>query len=140
MKILLPVDGSEYTKRMLSYIGAHEELLGTGHEYVIFTAVEPVPADAARFLDRRTLDLYYGQQAERVLRPVQRFADQHGWGVRTAHATGQPVKAIVHCAHFEKPDLIVMGTQGHSALASLLLGSVTSGVLACCSIPVLLVR
>jgi hypothetical protein len=28
MKILLPVDGSDYTKRMLSYIAAHDELLG----------------------------------------------------------------------------------------------------------------
>jgi len=33
MKILLPIDGSDYTKRMLSYIAAHDELLGSGHEY-----------------------------------------------------------------------------------------------------------
>ena len=88
MKVLLPVDGSAYTKRMLSYIAAHDELLGGGHEYTVFTAVAPVPAYAARFLDRGTLDSYHHDQAEEVLRPVEKFADQRGWKVRTAHATG----------------------------------------------------
>ena len=39
MKILLPVDGSDYTKRTLSYIAAHDELLGEGHEYTVLTVV-----------------------------------------------------------------------------------------------------
>ena len=51
MKILLPVDGSDYTKRMLSYIAAHDELLGAGHEYTALTAVSKIPGNAARFLD-----------------------------------------------------------------------------------------
>src|SRR6185295_9720727 len=75
MKILLPVDGSEYTNRMLAYIAAHDELLGKGHEYVVFTAVAPVPSHAARFLDRGTLDSYYKDAAEEVLRPIRRFVD-----------------------------------------------------------------
>lgn len=140
MKILLPVDGSDYTKRMLSYIAAHDELLGAGHEYTFFTAVAPVPPHAARFLDHVTLDRYYAEQAEEVLRPVKRFADQHGWKVRVTHATGYPAEAIAAVAKAENPDLIVMGTHGHSALANLVLGSVASGVLARCEVPVLLVR
>ena len=42
MKILLPVDGSDYTKRMLSYIAAHNELLGAGHDYTALTAVSKI--------------------------------------------------------------------------------------------------
>jgi nucleotide-binding universal stress UspA family protein len=140
MKILLPVDGSDYTKRMLSYIAAHDELLGAGHEYLFFTAVAPVPAHAARFLDRTTLDSYHSSQADEVLRPVKMFADQQGWKVRTAHVAGHPAEAIVNLADAEKPDLIVMGTHGHSALGNMVLGSVASGVLARCRVPVLLVR
>ena len=30
MKVLLAVDGSDHTKRMLSYLAAHDELLGAG--------------------------------------------------------------------------------------------------------------
>jgi hypothetical protein len=41
MKILLPVDGSQYTKRMLGYVAAHEELFGPQHEFVFATVVTP---------------------------------------------------------------------------------------------------
>jgi nucleotide-binding universal stress UspA family protein len=140
MKILLPVDGSEYTKRMLGTLAARDELLGPGHEYLAFTAVPPIPAHAARFLDRQTLDSYYAERADEVLRPVQRFADQNGWAMRTVHAHGDAANAIASIADQEKPDLIVMGTHGHTALGNVLLGSVTSGVLARSKVPVLLVR
>ena len=51
MKVLLAVDGSVYTKRMLAHLAAHEELLGRGHEYTAFTAVPPVPP-APRIISR----------------------------------------------------------------------------------------
>ena len=75
-----------------------------------------------------------------MLRPVKSFADQQGWTTRTAHATGHAAQAIADVAAAEKVDLIVMGTHGHSALGNVLLGSVASGVLARCRVPVLLVR
>jgi len=140
MKILLPVDGSEYTKRMLSYIAAHDELLGAGHDYTVFTAVPPVPPHAARYLDRHTLNEYYSEQAEEVLRPVRTFADQQGWKISVAHATGHAAESIAALAETLKPDLIVMGTHGHSALGNIVLGSVATGVLARCKAPVLLIR
>lgn len=31
MNILLAVDGSAYTKKMLAYLATHEDLLGTSH-------------------------------------------------------------------------------------------------------------
>jgi nucleotide-binding universal stress UspA family protein len=140
MKILLPVDGSDYTKRMLSYIAAHDELLGPSHQYVFFTAVAPIPPHAAHFLDRRTVEPYYDEQAEQVLRPVKRFAGQQGWNFRASHAVGYAAEAIAAFADAERPDLIVMGTHGHAALGQVILGSVGSGVLARCNGPVLFVR
>ena len=41
MKILMPVDGSDYTKRMLAYLAAHSELLPGNHEYTVFNVIEP---------------------------------------------------------------------------------------------------
>jgi len=140
MKILLAVDGSEYTKRMLGTLAARNELLGPGHDYLAFTAVTPIPVHASRFLDRQTLDGYYSERAEEVLRPVRRFAEQTGWTLRTAHHVGEPAAAIAALVETEKPDLIVMGTHGHTALGNVLMGSVASGVLARCKVPVLLVR
>jgi len=140
MKVLLAVDGSEYTRRMLAHIAAHDELLGPGHAYTVLTVVPPIPSHAARFLERATLEAYYKEQAEQVLRPVAAFAGQQGWKARITHAVGHPPEAIAEFAAAEKPDLIVMGSHGHSALAGMVLGSVANGVLARCKAPVLLIR
>lgn len=140
MNILLPVDGSGYTKRMLAYLAAHDGLLGAGHVHTFFTAVAPVPPNAARHLDRATLDEYYRSEAEEVLRPIRRFAEQQHWTVHTAHAAGHAADEIVNFATAHRPDLIVMGTHGHSPIAGLVLGSVTARVLSRCPVPMLLVR
>jgi len=140
MKILLPVDGSEFTKRTLAYIAAHDELLGKGHEYVAVTVVPPIPVHAARFLDRATLDEYAKEQAEEVLKPITEFAAQQGWNFRSTHVAGHAADAIAALADKEKPGLIVMGTHGRSSFGNVVLGSVANGVLARCKVPVLLIR
>jgi nucleotide-binding universal stress UspA family protein len=140
MKILLPVDGSEYTKRMLGYVAAHDELFGPGHDYTVFTAVPPVPVHATRFLDRGALDAYYQEQADGVLNTVRAYANQKGWKVQTRHAVGEPAPEIAALAKSGKFELVVMGTRGQGALGTMILGSVSNGVLARCDTPVLLIR
>jgi nucleotide-binding universal stress UspA family protein len=140
MKILLPVDGSHVTKRMLSYIAAHDELLGRQHEYTLIHVIAAVPAFAAEFLEHKALEDYYLEQAELVFHPIRGFADQQGWPVRLVHAPGQPAEVIAAMADGEHFDLIVMGTHGHSSLGNVVLGSVATGVLARSKTPVLLIR
>lgn len=140
MKILLPVDGSDHTKRMLAYIAAHDELLGGDHEYVAFTAVAPIPSHAARFLDQGVLNDWHAEQAEVVLKPIRAFAKQQHWNFRAAYRCGHAAEVIAEFAEAEQPGLIVMGTHGASALVNVVLGSVATGVLARCKFPVLLVR
>ena len=140
MKILLPVDGSKYTKRMLSYIAAHDELLGGGHEYLLFTVVPRLSSRAAEFFDRRTIDGHYRDDAEKALRAARAFCEKQGWAVRSAHAAGHAAEEIAAYAKAQKPALIVMGTHGHSALANAVLGSVSQGVLARCTVPMLLIH
>lgn len=140
MKILLPVDGSHYTKRMLSYIAAHDELLGRGHHYLMFHAIASIPAYPTRFLDRSMIDAYYLEQSEEVFGPVRAFADQQGWKIHFVYAHGPAAEEIAAIGETEKVDLIVMGTHGHSSLGNVILGSVATGVLARCKLPVLLIR
>jgi nucleotide-binding universal stress UspA family protein len=140
MKILLPVDGSKYTKRMLSYIAAHDELLGGGHEFLLFTVVPRLTSRAAEFFDRRTLDSYYQDEADKALRAARVFAEKHGWTLRCAHASGHAAEESAAYAKAQKPGLIVMGTHGHSALGNAVLGSVAQGVLARCTVPMLLIH
>ncbi len=53
---------------------------------------------------------------------------------------GKPFIEIIHYCRDENIDLVVMGTHGHSALASMLLGSVAEKVVRKAPCPVLSVR
>ena len=140
MKILVAADGSPFTKRMLAYIAAHDELFGTAHEYTAITVVPPIPPHATGFLSRDVIDAYYQEQAEAVLEPVRAFAKQAGWTLLTRHAVGSAGDAVAELANTGKFDLVVMGTHGHSSLVGVVLGSVTTRTIAQCQQPVLLVR
>ena len=75
---------------------------------------------------------------------IRRRSDQKSLTAR--HTTdglapvGDPAGTITHKADAGRYDLIVMGSHGHTALGSLLLGSVAQRVLATCRVPVLIVR
>jgi nucleotide-binding universal stress UspA family protein len=140
MKILLAVDGSHVTKRMLSYIAAHNELLGPNHEYTAVTVIPPVPAYAMQMLQRDTLDGYYQEEADKVFRPIRAFMEQQAIQVRLTFLHGHPSETIASMAERDHFNLIVMGAHGHSALGNVVLGSVATGVLARCKTPVLLIR
>ena len=140
MKVLLPVDGSDYTKRMLAYLAAHEELLPGDQEYTVLTVIEPFAPHEVNFAKGVSMEAYMRDEAEKVLGPVRSFARQQGWKIETDYIPGEAVQAIVERAEVLKPDLIVMGTRGRSPLGALVLGSVANGVLGNCKVPVLLIR
>jgi nucleotide-binding universal stress UspA family protein len=140
MKVLLAVDGSPYTKRMLAYLAAHEELLGARCEYTVLTVVLKIPPHAARHIPATNLQAYYCDEADAVLAPVKAFIAQQGWKADFAHEAGRPADVIASMASEGKFDLLVLGSHGNTALGNLVLGSVTTRVLAHCTTPVLLVR
>ncbi|MBI5718368.1 MAG: universal stress protein [Burkholderiales bacterium] len=140
MKILLAVDGSPYTKRMLAYLAAHDEWLGAQHEYILVHAVPLVPPRPASVLDKATLKSYYDDSAEKVLKPIRTFFERQGLKASCVSKAGPAAETIVAQVARSKPDLIVMGSHGHGALARLVLGSVAAKVMAGTKVPVLLVR
>ena len=80
------------------------------------------------------------RHAEGVLLAAAHQAEAAGVRVRTRLATGDPVERI--CAYAREIDarLIAVGTRGHGTVASLILGSVSNGVIRNASRPVLVVR
>lgn len=137
MKILLTVDGSDYSRRMLGWLAAHEAF-AQGAEYTLATFVPPLPVHVTRHLDREVIDGYCRDRAGEVLEPLVEFARRHGWTFRSEWSIGHPAERIAEAA--SRHDLVVMGSQGHSAVGALVLGSVTQRVLASCATPVLIVR
>jgi nucleotide-binding universal stress UspA family protein len=139
MKVLLAVDGSAYTKRMLAWVAAHGEFFDAQTEYTVLTSVSELPHHAG-FFELGDLKGYYAARAEEVLQPVRAFIAQKQWRATYEHRVGQAADAIATAATKGDFDLIVLGSHGHSALANLALGSVATGVLARCKTPVLLIR
>jgi nucleotide-binding universal stress UspA family protein len=140
MKILLAVDGSHVTKRMLSYLAAHDELLGPHHKFSVLTVVQPLTRFAGPALGREALDAHYREAAEQVLHPIRSFVQQQGWQVDVQHAVGPAAETIAANAERVGADLVVMGAHGHASLVNVVMGSVATGVLARCKVPVLLIR
>ena len=75
-----------------------------------------------------------------ALDEAARLADEQGMRARTELLTGNPVDEIVAYADSIDADMIVVGSRGHGAVASALLGSVSLGVLHEARRPVLVFR
>jgi nucleotide-binding universal stress UspA family protein len=141
MKILVPVDGSSYTKRMLAYLAAHDEWLGGANDFTVLHTVPAVPPRAAAVIDKATLKAYYDDEAEKVLKPIRAFFARHkDLQVTFLGKSGNAADTIVAQADKGGYDLIVMGSHGHGSLGNLVLGSVATKVVAHAKAPVLLVR
>ncbi len=140
MNILLAVDGSPYTKKMLAYLAAHDEMLGADHTYTALTVQPQLPPRARAALGKDVVERYYQEEGEKVLASVGKFLARHGVDARVMIKVGPAGEVIAKVAQSGKFDLIVMGTHGHGALGKLVMGSVSTQVLAKCDVPVLLVR
>ena len=141
MKILLAVDGSPFTKKMLAYLAAHDELITAGrHDYTALTVQSALPPRARAALSKEMVDEYYAEESTKVLEPVGKFLAQSGITPTCRAEVGPAGEVIAKIAQDGKFDLIIMGTHGHGALGKLVMGSVSTQVLANCDIPVMLIR
>lgn len=140
MKILAAVDGSTYTKRMLAYLTAHDEWLGTAHSYTLIHAVAAVPPRAAAVMAKDDLQAYYDESAEKVFKPIRTFLGKRKVDASYVAKVGPAAELIVQAAQKGDHDLIILGSHGHGSFKSLVMGSVATKVLSQCSTPVLLIR
>ena len=140
MNILLAADGSPYTKRMLAYVAAHDEWLGTRHRYVVVTAVPGLPPRAASFLEREVVKGFYRDEAEKVFKPIRAFFKQRGIDAEFVSKVGPAADVIAKLVSGGTFDLLLMGSHGHGSVANVAMGSVATKVLASSKVPVLLIR
>ena len=77
MKILLAVDGSAYTKKMLAYLAAHD-LFSAGNEYTTLAVHLALPPQARATLGKTIVQQYYDEECQRIMAPVDKFLLRHG--------------------------------------------------------------
>jgi nucleotide-binding universal stress UspA family protein len=140
MKILVPVDGSKYSKAAVDFIGSRTTLIGRDPAVELLNVQVPIPVRAARIVGKSVADAYYADEADKALKSALKALQKAGLEATTRVRVGHAGEEIAAAADADKVDLIVMGTHGHGALAGMLLGSVTNAVLARTKKPMLLIR
>jgi len=140
MKILLAVDGSDYTRKMLDYVTTNNTLFDASHDYTVFNAQPPLPPHARSAIGSTAAQDYHREEAQKVVDPAVAALQAKGLRAKGEWRVGYQGETIAHFAEDNKFDLVIMGTHGQGALARLVMGSVTTQVLAHCGVPVLLIR
>jgi nucleotide-binding universal stress UspA family protein len=147
MKVLIAYDGSDCAEAALDDLqraglaSAAEALVlsvtevslppppPSSYEIVEQARAVHVPADIKRVYARGSLAIQEAQAlAERGAARLR--ANFPGWEVSADASVGSPAWELVARADAWKPDLIVVGSHGHSALGRFVLGSVSQRVLA----------
>jgi nucleotide-binding universal stress UspA family protein len=140
MKILLAVDGSPFTKKMLAYLATHDSLFSKDNDYTVLTVQPLLPPRARAAVGKEIVDAYYREEAEKVIAPVTKFLLRHGIDAKSSWKTGHAGETIAKFADSGAFDMLIMGSHGHGTLVNLVMGSVATQVLAHCKVPVLMVR
>jgi len=141
MKILLAVDGSTFAERAVAFAIVHAAVLREAPEVHLLHVHPPIPIGRIQaHVGHDTLQSYYREEAEACLASARQQLTAAGL-VFTAHIhVGQPAEVIAKLAGDFGCTMIVMGTHGRGAMASLVTGSVAARVLHLSPCPVLLVK
>lgn len=136
-KILIPTDGSEYTKAAVRE--GLEMAKATGAEVTALYVV-----DQTSFInfpmDSTIVSVYtlLEREGEEAMEYVKKEAEALGVKLTTRIEEGSPSRKIVDLS--AEHDLVVMGTLGRTGFSKLLLGSVAERVVRFAKCPVLVVR
>lgn len=136
-RILLATDGSPDAEEALAY--ARDLALRDGAQVIVVHAFEPVPSYLGDPMEGRVTARHVAA-GENVAYDAAKKLQEADVNVIVEILEGPPADAILNVASVRECDLIVMGSRGHGALASLLLGSVSHRVLAHTRAPVMVVR
>ena len=145
-KILAPTDGSKMSQRAVTY--AARLAKQTGASIILLSIIDKsifipqaIPSGATPTNIVEPLEDYLKQVSLSHLENAEQSCQKIGVQSQSVVRSGHPVEEIIKEAKKSHADLIIMGSQGRSALKAALLGSVTFGVIHKDSkIPVLVVR
>jgi len=140
-KLLVPVDGSEYSDRGVDFLiksapwyrePIEIHLLTVHHHMPYGRAVSAVAGDE--------IQKYHQEAGLEALESARTRLDAAKIPYTFHIGVGVPAEIITQYARKQGCDQIVMGTRGLGSVGGLLLGSVATKVLALAGVPVLLVK
>lgn len=142
IKILIAYDGSDHGGSVLDDL--RQAGLPPQADAIVLSVYEhwvPVPSSVAKIEPGRVSD-HSNEDRDPLVMAMRAagfvMSSFHDWDVRAETAVGSPASVIIQKADEWRPDLIVVGSHGRSALVRFFLGSVSQRVLhsARCSVRV----
>jgi nucleotide-binding universal stress UspA family protein len=144
-KILVTTDGSKQARKSIEYAAGFAKQ--TGATVTLLSVInkssfvpQSIPVTGSAKLTE-PIENYLKRAAESYIEEAEKLCRINEVPVRKVIRSGHPVEEIIKEAEKSKVDLIIIGSQGKSALKAAVLGSITFGVINKESkVPVLVVR
>lgn len=141
MKILVAVDGSPHSLRTVAGLADRIAWFSVPPAITLLHAHLPIPYKAAAaWAGHEAVGRYYSEESDAALAAAVELLGKRGVPFTVEKCVGDPAEEIANHAATGGFDLIAMGTHGHTALASLVMGSVATNVLARSKVPVLFLK
>jgi nucleotide-binding universal stress UspA family protein len=139
-KVLVPVDGSAYSDRVIDHLLRQIAAEGPLELHLLNVQIPVDSGHARMFVSADDVEAYHREEGLQALKSARDKLDAAGITYKWHVAVGHIADTIIQFAREHAVDRIVMGTHGRSALTHLLLGSVASDVSRSAGVPVTLVK
>ena len=136
-KILVPVDGSDYSMRAAEYAAEMAKFMKS--EILLMHCHKSFPAVLGEPYFQNAINKIM-KKSNTLLDPFRQIIKEAGVDFTDRILEGPPAQSISRVAGIEKVDMVVMGCRGRNDLEGLLLGSCTHRVLKTAPCPVLVIR
>lgn len=141
MKVLVAIDGSAPSRRMIDYLAAHRDMFCRA-DAVTCLFIDPLPPLRAvgAFGADPGMPAVATVDVDAIAAPLVQQLRDAGYTVELEVREGEPGPEIAQIAADGGYDLVILGARDRGLLRRSLLGSVANTVLADCRVPVLIVR
>ena len=140
MKIMIPVDGSEYTQKAVNFYLDHKQSLGKYGSVTLLHVSAPLPRLVSAALSKQLAENHYADEVSEAMSWARTRFAQYEVTCAEKVEIGEAATAICALAEQEKFDLIIIGSRGRGSVPGLAIGSTALKVLTGCKVPVLIVR
>jgi len=138
-KILIPIDGSDYSMRAAEYGISIAKMLDA--QITVVYVIDQILLDQIlKVTDREDVERELKKDGQQYINYALGLAEKEGVKDASLLAKGRPFDQIVRLAKEQNMDLIVMGTYGLRGAERILIGSVAERVIEYSPCPVLVVK
>lgn len=138
LKVLVPVDGSENSDRIVRYVLKLAGDLKEPLDIHLLNVQHPLPGTIKGVSEQAKQ--FHNEEGLAALTGARKILDDAN--VKYTHhiSVGEVGSVVAHLVNDLKCDQVVMGTRGMSSIANMLMGSTATKVLHLVNVPVVLIK